>query len=49
MNTLKENLGEVNAPLEVIEEWRDSTREDLFHTLEEKFARRLAEEIGKIA
>ncbi len=48
LNTLKEKLGEVNAPLEVIEEERGKTRENLFQVLEERFARRPAEEIGKV-
>ncbi len=50
LNVLKEKLGEdgVNALLEVVEEERRRTREDLFQVLEERFARRLAEEIGKL-
>ncbi len=50
LNVLKEKLGEdgVNALFEVIEEERRRTREDLFQVLEERFARRLAEEIGKL-
>ncbi len=34
--------------LEVIEEERERTRDYLFHLLEERFARRLAEEMGKL-
>ena len=50
LNTLREKLGEdgVNALLEVIEEERERTRDNLFQLLEERFARRLAEEIGKL-
>ena len=50
LNTLREKLGEdgVNALLEVIEEERERTRDYLFHLLEERFARRLAEEMGKL-
>ncbi len=50
LNVLKEKLGEdgVNALLEVVEEERRRTREDLFQVLEERFDRRLAEEIGKL-
>ncbi len=38
LNTLKEKLGEdgVNALLEVIEEERGGTRDNLFHLLEER-------------
>ena len=50
LNILKEKLGEdgVNALIEVIEEERERTRDHLFRLLEERFARRLAEEIGKL-
>ncbi len=50
LNTLREKLGEdgVNALLEVIEEERERTRDYLFRLLEERFARRLAEEMGKL-
>ncbi len=50
LNILKEKLGEdgVNALIKVIEEERERTRDDLFRLLEERFARRLAEEIGKL-
>ncbi len=50
LNVLKEKLGEdgVNALLEVIEGERERTRDHLFRLLEERFARRLAEEIGKL-
>ncbi len=50
LNTLREKLGEdgVNALLEVIEGERERTRDHLFRLLEERFARRLAEEIGKL-
>ena len=50
LNILKEKLGEdgVNALLEVIEEERERTRDHLFRLLEERFTRRLAEEIGKL-
>ena len=50
LNTLREKLGEdgVNALFEVLEEERERTRDYLFRLLEERFARRLAEEIGKL-
>ncbi len=50
LNILKEKLGEdgVNALIEVIEEERERTRDNLFRLLDERFARRLAEEIGKL-
>ena len=50
LNTLREKLGEdgVNALLEVIEEERERMRDYLFRILEERFARRLAEEMGKL-
>ena len=50
LNILREKLGEdgVNALIEVLEEERGRTREDLFQVLEERFARRLAEEMGKL-
>ena len=50
LNVLKEKVGEdgVNALLEVIEGERERTRDHLFRLLEERFARRLAEEIGKL-
>ncbi len=50
LNTLREKLGEdgVNALFEVLEEEREKTRDLLFRLLEERFARRLAEEIGKL-
>ncbi len=50
LNVLKEKLGEdgVNALLKVIEGERERTRDHLFRLLEERFARRLVEEIGKL-
>ncbi len=50
LNTLKEKLGEdgVNALFEVFEEERERIRDYLFRILEERFVRRLAEEIGKL-
>jgi len=50
LNTLREKLGDdgVNALLEVLEEERERTKDNLFQLLEERFARRLAEEIGKL-
>ncbi len=50
LNTLKEKLGEdgVDALFEVLEEERERIRDYLFRILEERFVRRLAEEIGKL-